>query len=239
MLGESRSLEAQITAEPIHRRTATEAVVQQLQRLIAQNQMKVGDQLGSERDLAAALGVSRSTLREALRVMESLDILDVRQGKGTFVKQPQSRPFTNLAELGGPERRRLLIQVTEARRVIDVEAARLAAANRHLDLIADIRSYFEATLVEPLRTQREFTMDLAFEQRIALATGNPYLVEIQRTAHKLYAEAWEQGGFIPRLAAIRNEQHAQILAAIEDGDPDAAAQLMTLHFELGIMPDTP
>jgi len=239
VLGSSPSLDAPLAAEPILRRTTTEAVVQRLQQLIAQHQMKAGDQLGSERDLAAALGVSRSTLREALRVMQSLDILDVRQGKGTFVKQPQSRPFTNLAELGGPERRRLLNQVTQARRMVDVEAARLAASAQDHALIADIREYFEASQVEPLRTQREFTMDLKFEQLIARASGNPYLVEIQRTAHKLYAEAWEQGGFIPRPAAIRNEQHAQILAAIEEGDPDAAAALMTLHFELGIKPELP
>jgi GntR family transcriptional regulator, transcriptional repressor for pyruvate dehydrogenase complex len=222
---------------PIERKTASSAIVQQIQQLIAENRLKPGDRLGSERDLAASLGVSRSTLREAIKTLQSTGILEVRQGAGTFVCEAQARPFSNLGELGSIEKRKLLKQVSDARRLIDVEVAGLAAKVGNAELIADIRKHIENSNTHEAKVKAEFSLDLNFEALIAKAAENPFLLELQRSAHTMFATAWVQGGFIPRPADVRNEQHELILQAIERGDTQQARLLMTQHFEMGIMPE--
>lgn len=222
---------------PIEKRTASDAIVQQIQRLIAERRFKPGDRLGSERDLAASLGVSRSTLREALKTLQSTGIVEVRPGTGTFVCEAQIRPFANIAELGDVEKRKLLKQVSDARKLIDVEVAGIAAQVANRKLIAEIRRHIENSRIDVIRVKSEFALDLQFEVLIAKATGNPYLVELQRVAHEMFARAWTQGGFIPRPASVRMAQHEAIVEAIERGSAEDARTLMVAHLDLGIMPE--
>jgi GntR family transcriptional repressor for pyruvate dehydrogenase complex len=221
---------------PVTRQLVPDAIVSQLQELIAKNSLKAGDRIASERDLALELRVSRSAVREAVKMMVSLGILEVRQGAGTFVREAQHRPLVDLSQLENAERRRMLLQVTEVRRLIDMEAARQAAfVATAKDLLA-IENYLHASQTEPLRTKRQYSLDLGFEQAIAASTRNPYLMEIQRNAHAMFEAAWKSGGFIPRAAAERNRQHQAIFEAIKSRDSNNAAEVMSRHFDLGIRP---
>lgn len=221
---------------PVTRQMVPDAIVSQLQELIAKNSLKAGDRIASERDLAIELKVSRSAVREAVKMMASLGILEVRQGAGTFVCEPQHRPLVDLSQLQNAERRRMLLQVTDVRRLIDIEAARQAALVATPEDLAKVESYLHASETEPLRTKRQYSMDLGFEQAIGAATRNPYLIEIQRNAHAMFEAAWKTGGFIPRAAAERNKQHKAIFEAIRSGNSQHAAEVMSRHFDLGIKP---
>ncbi|MGV6874344.1 FadR/GntR family transcriptional regulator [Pseudochelatococcus sp. B33] len=227
---------AQPRYRPVTRQLVPDAIASQLQELIAKNSLKAGDRIASERDLALELKVSRSAVREAVKMMVSLGILEVRQGAGTFVCEPQHRPLMDLSQLESAERRRALLQVTEVRRLIDIEAARQAALVATPEDLIKIENYLHASEAEPLRTKRKYNMDLGFEQAIGEATRNPYLIEIQRSAHAMFEAAWKSGGFIPRAAAERNRQHKAIFEAIRSRNADHAAEVMARHFDLGIQP---
>jgi DNA-binding FadR family transcriptional regulator len=84
-------LDAPNPFQPVHKRRASRAIEAQVRALIAEGQAHPGDRLPSERVLAHALGVGRSTLREAIRILEVVGLLDVRPGEGTFVAVPAAR----------------------------------------------------------------------------------------------------------------------------------------------------
>ncbi len=219
---------------PVTRQLVPDAIVSQLQEMIAKNSLRAGDRVASERELAVELKVSRSAVREAVKIMVSLGILEVRQGAGTFVCEPQHRPLVDLSQLRSAERRRMILQATDVRRLIDIEAARQAALVATSEDLLLIESYLHASETEPLRTKRMYAMDLGFEQAIGEATHNSYLIEVQRVAHAMFESAWRSGGFIPRDAAERNRQHKAILEAIKSRDSERAAEVMSRHFDLGI-----
>lgn len=221
---------------PVKRTSLAQAIAHKLRELIAQHKLLGGDKLPSERELAAALQVSRPAIREGMRLLEGLGIVDVRHGKGVFVLERQSVPLTDLSQLDSSARLVLLRQAIDARRAIDVEVARIAAREALPDDLLRIEESLAAAESEPLASRREFSLDLTFEERLGQATHNPYLIAVQRVAHQMFQSAWESCGFIPRPAQQRNLQHREIFAAVRQGKEALAARRMAEHFELSIAP---
>ncbi|HTJ98373.1 MAG TPA: GntR family transcriptional regulator [Bordetella sp.] len=221
---------------PVKRTSLAQAIAHKLRELIAQRKLQGGDRLPSERDLALALEVSRPAIREGMRLLEGLGIVDVRHGKGIFVLERQSVPLTDLSQLDSASRLVLLRQAVDARRAVDVETARVAAREALPEDLRRIGDSLDAAESEPLASRREFSLDLTFEQLLGEATHNPYLIAVQRVAHQMFQSAWESCGFIPRPAQQRNAQHREIFAAVRQGKEALAASRMAAHFELSIAP---
>lgn len=214
---------------PIARQQVPEQVARQLQQFIAKQRMQPGDRLPSERELALALQVSRTALREGVKLLAAYGVVDVRPGVGAFVKEPQSTVLLDFSLLGSEERRQMLIQATAVRRLIDSEAAALAADATTAEFLAEIERYLITADEEPMRTRLAFTIDLNFETLLGKASGNPYLIAIQREAHRGFRAAWEGCGFIPRPAEDRSRHHWEIFEAIKAHDRDRARALMDHH----------
>lgn len=217
---------------PIARRQVSGEVARQIQHLIATRRLGEGDRLPTERELAAALDVGRGAVREGLKLLAGLGIIEARQGAGSFVKEPQRLVLLDPSHLDSRERLALLRQATAARRILDVAAAELAARTISDDDLAAIRRFLDAADAEPYRTKLSHAIDLTFETLIAKATGNPYLAAIQDEAHRYFRTAWEKAGFMPRPAAERSEQHWAIFAALEARDAGLARARMEEHFDL-------
>src|SRR3990172_1256658 len=110
----------------IHKsRSLPEVVLEQIQRLIAQGKLRPGDHLPSEMELAERFGVGRSSIREAMRVLQLVGVVEVIQGKGSFVREPGILPlmidWSRIAEMG------IISEVMEARQFMEVLLAQLAA----------------------------------------------------------------------------------------------------------------
>lgn len=221
---------------PLKRTSLAQAIATKLQELIGREQLQAGDKLPTERDLALQLQVSRPAVREGIRLLEGLGIVQVCHGKGVFVLERQSVPLVDLSQLDSVQRLMLLRQATEARRAVDVEVARLAARDARPEDLERIAGHLRAAQDEPARSRRQFSLDLSFEQLLAEATHNEYLVAVQRVAHQIFSSAWESSGVIPRAAEQRHDQHDEIFDAIRKGDAELAAQRMMSHFTLSIMP---
>ncbi|PTM96091.1 FadR/GntR family transcriptional regulator [Mycoplana dimorpha] len=177
----------------------------------------VGDRLPNEAGLSAMLGVSRGTVREAVRVLVAQGYLETRQGSGTYVLSTAdaSRPLTIARGAG-------LRDQFEARCALDKEAARLAALRRTPAVIARLRSLLAERGNYQGGDRATFVArDLAFHQAVIAASQNKVLVGMYDFFSTLIAETIEAtlGEDLPEPDM---EAHAAIVDAIETGDPEKA-----------------
>lgn len=215
-----------------------ELVVDQVRRAIQVGRFLPGARLPPERELAGQLGVSRTTVREAMRVLQGERMVEIRRGRagGPVVLGPTA----SASELRQLLRHRLaeLESVFDYRLAVEPAAAQLAARRRTKTDLGHLRDALEAlnTLaadpedggdVSP--PSRFFAADAEFHRWIALATGNPLLVKAVEDARA--AMFLPVGGVFSALHPSANEYHAEILAAIEGRDAEAARRAMTAHIE--------
>lgn len=218
--------------KPIARTLASEEVAKRLQELIASRSMKRGERLPTERELTETLGVGRGAVREGVRYLAALDIVSIRQGSGTFVKEPQRLATLDSASLGSEERRTRLRLATEARCAIDCSVVEAATRAGDPKMVSALLKHLEAADAEPSKTRLAHAIDLTFEQIIGDFCGNIYLAALQREAHGYFRATWEGVGLMPRPADERSQQHWHIFDAIRFGDAVEARHRMEEHFRL-------
>jgi GntR family transcriptional repressor for pyruvate dehydrogenase complex len=208
---------------------------------IVTEQRPVGDKLPRETDLAVQFGVSRGVARECLRAMEERGLVSVRHGKGAIVTAPEEWNLFDPDVLGalldsalGPN---VLAQYVECRRILEVEAAGLAATRAgqpDLAAMADALTRMEeSTRRRASRAAEDLfhEADTAFHQALIAATGNRALEVLVRRIHAaLLAARYPLAR--PQYRTQRAlPEHRRILAAVAQGDPDAARAAMEAHLE--------
>lgn len=229
----SNHLEAARTAfTPISRVQVSEAVARQIQQFISRNRLNAGDRLPTERDLAAQLGVGRGGVREGIKMLAGIGVLEVRQGSGIFVREARRLVLLDPSLVREGEGLNLLKKAIVTRRILDCAAAEIATLSATDAQLDEIRGYLEQADTEPFRSRLAESIDLTFEMMIGEATGNPYLAQVQAEAHRYFRMVWEHQGFLPRPAEERSAQHMSILEAMEARDPQAARTRMEEHFDL-------
>lgn len=203
-----------------------ERVVERLKDSIARGDLEPGDPLPSERKLIEDLGVSRSSLREAFRVMELLGLIDSVPGKGRYVRQP-SGVSENTASMRLEDS--AILELMEARRVLDpaiaAESAMKATAAEITHLLRLI-TLPDSTICDPdLRARADFNFHIA----LAEATHNFVFVNITRmnfnlimaTHDRIYSLLEDKNAFL--------REHRGIYEAILDRDVDIAREMATRH----------
>jgi DNA-binding FadR family transcriptional regulator len=205
-------------------------IADQIREQIAGGAVAVGSQLPSERELAQSLGVSRPTVREALIALEVAGLVEVRVGVGAFVK----RPNTSADKL--PEMSRSPTEIMSVRRLLEPEAARLAAIN----IAEAVRRRLSAT-IERMRTETQAGLwsaqsDEALHLTIAEATDNAVLRETLESLWNFRTDQVDTR-FHQHLADIKEVRehiladHEAIAARIIAGDPAGAEAAMARHLE--------
>jgi GntR family transcriptional repressor for pyruvate dehydrogenase complex len=207
-------------------------VVEHVRRLIESGALKGGDRLPPERDLAVEIGVSRPSLRSGLRTLSAMGVVVSRQGAGTFVAGGPPRlgngPLRFLAALHGFTRDEMF----EARRVLEVGAAGLAAERavpEHLAVMAEEVAGMFAALEDP---QEFLVRDIQFHRSVAAGSGNPVLATLIDTVAELVYEARRLT--VERARDLRQsaEMHRRIYRAIKARDPERARREMSEHLDL-------
>lgn len=213
-----------------------ELVLEQVRRAIQLGRFAPGVRLPPERELAHQLGVSRTTVREAMRVLQGEGLVEIRRGRAggaVVIGQDISRP-----EIKRQLRRRLaeLEAVIEYRLVVEPAAARLAAQRRKAADLAALGRLVEAMneLVGepggPSAPSRFFALDSEYHDRIAESAGNRMLAKAVADARaQLFAPV---GGIFLSLHPNANDLHDELLGAIEAGDGDATEENMHRHIRL-------
>ena len=217
--------------KPSIRDTAAGAqVVEHVRREIEAGRLGPGDRLPPERELALKMGVSRPSLRSGLRTLQAMGIVTSRRGAGTFIVEGPPvlgrAPLEFLAALHGFT----LDHMYEARRMLEVGAAGLAAeraTGEQLAAMADELTGMFATLDEPQTFLRH---DLGFHRAVAAGSGNPIVAAIIGTLSEII---WETGRINMKGVALREsaEAHRRIYEAIRSRSAERARREMTHHLE--------
>jgi GntR family transcriptional regulator, transcriptional repressor for pyruvate dehydrogenase complex len=215
---------------PRRREGGTAHVVTFVRQLIDRGRVRPGDRLPTEREIGAQVGVSRPTVRAGLRALAAMGIIRSRQGSGTYIsKAPSlaSEPLSLLAALHGFTGE----QMYEARRVLEVAAAGLAAERATVDQIAsmadEVASLFER-MDDPLRFLNH---DITFHRIVAEASCNPIISTLVETVSALYYDrrrrTAEQASDRDLMDAAT--AHRRIYQAIRGRDADSARRAMHDH----------
>lgn len=214
----------------VKRSKLADEVLARLLHMIRTGQLKEGDRLPPERQLAQSFDVSRASLRDAIRQLELLGYVDVRQGNGTLIRLPDattvSQPFRSLLS-GHPH---LAVDLLEFRHLLEPQAAALAAERCTPEFAQRLRAALEAQRERAESGQRLHSLDLEFHQLIANITGNITLLLVIEALQSLLKELRDQHltGDRPSLGY---EQHARIAEAIIRRDGAAANLAMTVHLQ--------
>jgi GntR family transcriptional repressor for pyruvate dehydrogenase complex len=211
-----------------------ERVVQQVARQIVRGELRPGETLPPEAELALRCDVSRTVVREAARILVAKGLVTVKHGRGMSV-QPSDRwdhldPLVLFEQVRGGRGQDLLIELLEVRRLLEGEAAALAAQRRteqNLEALRRMLAAMDATLADPDRFTR---VDIEFHDSILAAAQNRLLREALRPVAGILTVGRTLTSRVLPGAPERSQQgHQEIMAAIVAGDSEVARLSMRRH----------
>ncbi|GIF77643.1 FadR/GntR family transcriptional regulator [Asanoa siamensis] len=203
------------------RSTLVQQVISRLSEQIAAGEWPVGSKIPTEPQLVEILGVGRNTVREAVRALTHAGVLEGVQGSGTYVRSTDELTGVVARKFGAAD----VGHTIEVRRALEVEAARLAALRRTPDDLARLDAALAARDVAWATGDTDVFVEADADLHVAVvaAAHNPMLAELYASVlAAIKASVAVAVG--PAMLAGTHIDHAQIVAAIRDGDPDRAAR---------------
>ena len=210
-------------------------IAEQLRQLMVSGEFALGSRLPAERDLAAQLGVSRPSVREALIALEVEGMIEVRNGSGIYVQrnQPQTKTLTNSDHDANTPADWGPLEVMSARLLVEAEVAALAATHAQKADLKAIKAGLQQMKLEAARDQVPRGGDEAFHAAIAHACGNSVLLDtVQRYWQARNGPLFERLGDYfehPESWQAAIGEHQQVMLAIEAHDTSAARKAMQKH----------
>ncbi len=207
-----------------------DTAITRIRDLITAGELAPGDRLPPEAELAALLGVSRNSLREAVRALIQAKILDVRRGDGTYVTSLEPRLLlSGLSFVMDLMQDPTLLELFEVRRLLEPAATGLAARRITDDTITELEGLLEA-MRRSTTPEGLITLDVDFHRTVAQASGNQTLVSLleglfTRTARaRIWRGIWDRGAL-----EWTYSQHALIVEALAQRDAGLATAAATVH----------
>lgn len=202
--------------KPIENQGVTTAVIQRIRSALLRGELKPGDKLPSELDLAKSLGVARPSVREALKILESLGVLEIRRGSGTFVSDGSSPKvidpllFSLLLDRGSA------YHILELRRMFETAYTQLAAENRDESDLQKMDEAIRQLEEAASRGEQTGALDLAFHRIVLEATKNPLVIKIGLTILELLSHSIDDAILVNPQKGISD--HKKIREAIAKRD---------------------
>lgn len=216
---------------PVSRQSLSHDIAQRIVHLIQMGHHQPGERLPAISDMARQFGVGSPTLREALKKLETVGVVDIRHGSGVYVgRSPESLMITNPV-VEARATKKLLVDLIEARIPIESQTAALAAVNateEHLDEMDGLlaragRSFDDSTLL----TQ----VNLSFHRQIALASGNIVMHQILDVLSSLFRDEQRLILDIHGRREDDHHEHVEIYEALRARDAQLAVERMRSHLE--------
>ena len=221
----------------IQRKTAVESAIEELRRQILDGTWGIGDRLPSEAEQTQALGISRTTLREATRALVHSGLLAVRQGDGTYVIATDE----STVALGRRFSKSSKTEVLEVRRGLDGAAARQSAIRRTDDDLAAMRQELLRRHEAALAGDRTgFAMaDMRFHLAVARSAHNHLLLDLYETLSLALRESVDTTQSLEHATQPDGDDHQALLEAIDARDPNRAVDLAMAIIASQEMQDAP
>lgn len=221
----------QDTLAPVMKQSLADRLAQEIRQLIQTAGYKVGDRLPTIMDMAHQFRVGHPTVREALRKLETVGIVEIRHGSGVYVTRSEDVLVLASPGYAGAVSKKVLLDLIQAR--IPIEMHSMAAASRnatpeHLEEMRSLlasagRSFDDDALLS--------SINMAFHRQIALASGNTVLAQLLNVLQELFAT--EQRVILGIFGSRErdHQEHLGLLAALEIRDEALAVERMRTHLE--------
>jgi GntR family transcriptional repressor for pyruvate dehydrogenase complex len=213
-----------------------EDVADKLLGEVVDGKFAVESLLPPEGDLAAAYGVSRLTVREAVRILRSKNVLEIHRGRGTFVNRPEA--WTSLDAIvrvvaNGDSAAGVSERLLEARAMVEIGAARLAAVRRSDEDLAELASCLDEMVKGADSGDVELFVDgdIAFHDVIMRASGNLFVPFMFEPFGQLLRHTRQQTSAVPEIQRNAIAQHRAIVDSLASGDDGRARDAMEAHME--------
>jgi GntR family transcriptional regulator, transcriptional repressor for pyruvate dehydrogenase complex len=217
----------QVDFEVVRRQKVYEAVAEQIERLILRR-LKPGDKLPSERELAEMLHVSRSSIRDAIRSLELLGLVEPRQGAGTLVREATGDSMKPLAD-ALKQRQEMVSDLLDFREMLEPPLAARAAAHISPKQISELEDILRRQEQKMLAGEPAIAEDTEFHYTIALASGNTVVLKVIDLLMDLLRDTRQRALQVPGRPQRSLNGHRRILDAIARRDPEAANTAMRRH----------
>ncbi len=231
----------QPTLRPIRRRTLRERILERLKEFIVANHLRPGDHLPTERELAEALGVSRTSVRDAMRLLEGLGVVDTRPKRGALLKVPDQNTLQDFLWFFLAYNSDSIADIWEARQVLELAILPLVAERATKEDWQEMETAIAGMEAALQRGEDGLEEDRCFHAALVKATHNPILQGIAQVVAEFFRQVQAQalaGGREIREAALR--EHRQMFTALRQGDVAKAQTIMLRHLnrpvKMGIIP---
>ncbi|KUM35935.1 MULTISPECIES: FadR/GntR family transcriptional regulator [unclassified Arthrobacter] len=208
----------------------TDEAISKIKDMLIRGELKAGDRLPPEKELSERLGLSRSSLREAVKALELIRVLDVRRGDGTYVTSLDAKLLNEaVAFVVDLHQDRSILELFEVRRILEPATAHLAAGKITPDELLALRSTMDG-IDENTDVEELVAHDLQFHSIITEAAGNDYLGSLLEalSSSTVRARIW-RGLTQEKAVAHTLAEHHAIADALERGDAELVRALVTVH----------
>jgi GntR family transcriptional repressor for pyruvate dehydrogenase complex len=219
--------------EPARRSRLSQDIIAQICQMIRHGRLQAGDRLPSERELAEQIGVSRPSLREALRALEIAGLVESRHGGGTYVRDLFSGPLSSLAlvlDASGD----MVGDLWEVRTIFEppiAARAALRAAPEDIDLLGQIVNRMGEIGHDPAAIDQAIALDRSFHAGVVRASGNAAAMHVLQVIHQQLQEGRRHFINSPARWGQAQAAHCAILTAIRRRQPQAAHDAMLQHLQ--------
>ncbi|MGZ4811269.1 MAG: FadR/GntR family transcriptional regulator [Terriglobales bacterium] len=216
--------------EAVRRNRIYEEIARQIEKMIAEK-MKAGDRLPPERQLADMFGVSRSSIRDAIRALELSGLVEARQGLGTVVRERASDAVFNPLTQVLVQKRKLVGELLDVRKMIEPPLARRAAEHATPDEVSEMENILRRQQEKMAAGELAIEEDNDFHYAIALAADNSVVLKVLDVLMDLLRDTRERSLQVEGRPERSMAGHREILEAIQRKDPAGAEAAMCRHIE--------
>jgi len=206
-----------------------ESVIEQIMNLIKNNKLKPGDKLPPERELAEKLSISRGSLREAFRVLESRGLIKSKPGGGRYIREIRKNGHSNTENIILSLEKSSILELLEAREMFEVKIAEVAAQRATPEDIDLIEKALNRMSKEEIDKYKKTESDTEFHLAIAGASHNFVFVNIIKLHLDLLKETRGKTWQIPGRREEQREEHQAIFRAIKEHNNKKAGEAMMKH----------
>jgi GntR family transcriptional repressor for pyruvate dehydrogenase complex len=207
-----------------------ESVIEQIMDLVKNKKLKPGDKLPPERELAEKLSISRNSLREAFRVLESRGLIKSKPGGGRFIREIRENGHNNTENIILSLEKSSILELLEAREIFEVKIAEIAAQRATLEDIEIIEEALnKMNQNEELKDDKKTESDTEFHLAIAGASHNFVFVNIMKLHLDLLKETREKTWQIPGRREKQYQEHRAIFQAIKEHNSKKAEEAILKH----------
>lgn len=210
----------------------SERIVLQIRELIASGKLKTGDKLPPERELAGIFNVSRTSVREAIKTLATMGLIEIKKGHGVFVREATLDSIINNVADALVLSKEEMKQLFEIRKVLETQAAAWAAERATEEEIEDI-----IQLIQEVKSQKKLDLALArdydarFHTKIIMASHNNVLLKMMSGLFDVLDKVRTKTAIVPGRAAKSINDHEAIANAISERDAQKASEAMYKHIE--------